>query len=164
VVRDESLAIAGIADPRRVELAFEAPPQSAGQVRPGDQLSATVPGGQPITAVVTAIAPVNDAGVVLIRARATGPLPAVGTVVSGRVASGEGGMAVPVEAVQSIDGIPSVFVYRGDGFEAVPVVTGATAGGRVQILSGLAGDERIAGRNAFLLKAELGRGDAEHAH
>jgi membrane fusion protein, heavy metal efflux system len=164
VLRDESLSIARIADPRRVELAFEAPPRAAGQIRSGDQLTATIPGGQPFAAVVTAIAPVNESGVVLVRARPSGLLPAVGTVVSARVVSGGGGMAVPVEAVQSIDGIPSVFVYRGDGFQAVPVVTGATSGGLIQIVSGLAGDEEIAGRNAFLLKAELGRGEAEHAH
>jgi cobalt-zinc-cadmium efflux system membrane fusion protein len=43
-------------------------------------------------------------------------------------------------------------------------VTGATSGGSIEIVSGLDGDERIAGANAFLLKAELGRGEAEHAH
>jgi cobalt-zinc-cadmium efflux system membrane fusion protein len=31
-----------------------------------------------------------------------------------------------------------------------------------QIVAGLTGDERIAGRGAFVLKAELSKGDAEH--
>ena len=42
--------------------------------------------------------------------------------------------------------------------------TGATAGGRTEILSGLTGSERIAGTGAFVLKAELAKGEAEHGH
>jgi cobalt-zinc-cadmium efflux system membrane fusion protein len=165
VLHEEALQVARVSDARRTELAFEAPPQAAGQVGIGDRLSATMPGADPIPAVVTAIAPVNEAGVVLVRARASGALPAVGTVVSARVVSGgEGSLAVPLDAVQSVEGVPSVFVFDGEGFRATPVVTGVTSGGMVEIVSGLDGDERIAGRNAFLLKAELGRGEAEHAH
>ena len=33
-----------------------------------------------------------------------------------------------------------------------------------EILRGLDGDERIAAANAFLLKAELAKGEAEHGH
>lgn len=164
VLHEEALQVARVSDPRRVELTFEAPPQAADQVRVGDRLSAIVPGGEPISAVVTAIAPVNEAGVVLVRARASSALPAVGTVISGRLASGGGGLAVPLDAVQTVEGVPSVFVFDGSGFRAVPVVVGAGSGGAVEIVSGLDGDEQIAGRNAFLLKAELGRGEAEHAH
>lgn len=166
-LHEEAQQVAMVSDARRVELAFEAPPQAAGHVRVGDQLSATVPGAEPITATVTAIAPVNEAGVVTIRARAaSGALPAVGTVVSARLASGarDGALTVPLDDVQSIEGVRSVFVFTGEGFRAVPVVTGAASGGFIEIRSGLEGDERIAGRNAFLLKAELGRGEAEHAH
>lgn len=166
-LHEEAQQVAMVSDARRVELAFEAPPQAAGHIRVGDRLTATVPGAEPIAATVTAIAPVNAAGVVVIRAQAaSGALPAVGTVVSARLASdsSDDALTVPLDAVQSIEGVPSVFVFTGEGFRAVPVVTGATSGGSVMIVSGLDGDERIAGANAFLLKAELGRGEAEHAH
>jgi len=165
-LHEEAQQVAMVSDARRLELAFEAPPQAAGHIRVGDTLSATAPGADPIAAVVTAIAPVNEAGVVVIRARAAGALPAVGTVISARLASDtdEGALTVPLDAVQTIEGVPSVFVFTGEGFRAVPVVTGAASGGSIEIVSGLDGDERIAGRNAFLLKAELGRGEAEHAH
>lgn len=166
-LHEEAQQVAMVSDARRVELAFEAPPQAAGHIRVGDRLTATVPGAEPIAATVTAIAPVNEAGVVVIRARAaSGVLPAVGTVVSARLASdsNSGAFTVPLDGVQTIEGVPSVFVFTGEGFRAVPVVTGAASGGFVEIVSGLDGDERIAGRNAFLLKAELGRGEAEHAH
>ena len=44
------------------------------------------------------------------------------------------------------------------------VLAGRRAGGRIEILNGLSGDERVAGTNAFLLKAELAKGEAEHGH
>lgn len=164
-LHEEAQQVAMVSDARQVELRFEAPPQAAGQLRVGDTLTATAPGSDPISATVTAIAPVNEAGVVVIRARASGSLPSVGTVVSARLASSAGGaLTVPLEAVQTVEGVPSVFVFTGEGFRAVAVVTGQTSGGFIEIVSGLDGDERIAGRNAFLLKAELGRGEAEHAH
>ena len=71
---------------------------------------------------------------------------------------------MPLDAVQTVEGVPSVFVAEGGGFRAHPVVTGRSAEGRVEILSGLTGDERIAGTGAFLLKAELAKGEAEHGH
>ena len=51
-----------------------------------------------------------------------------------------------------------------DGFRAVPVLTGRESGDRIEIVQGLTGSERVAGRNAFLLKAQLGAGSAEHGH
>ncbi len=73
-------------------------------------------------------------------------------------------MVVPADAVQTVDGVPSVFVVDGAGFRARPVVTGRTADGNIEIVSGLGGTERVAGRGAFLLKAELAKGEAEHGH
>ena len=43
---------------------------------------------------------------------------------------------------------------------AVPVLAGRQAGGRTEILRGLDEGERIAAANAFLLKAELAKGEA----
>ena len=71
---------------------------------------------------------------------------------------------MPLDAVQTIEGTPSVFVQEGGGFRARPVVTGRTSDGRIEIVSGLTGSERIAGAGAFLLKAELAKGEAEHGH
>lgn len=166
VLHQEALQVAAVADARRTELAFEAPPQAGDQLRIGSAVRVTAPGARAIPAIVTAIAPVNAAGVVVVRARADGDLPAAGTVVSARIAggTGQGAPVVPVTAVQTVEGVPSVFVFDGDGFRARPVVTGTSAGGFVEIASGLQIGERIAGDNAFLLKSELGRGEAEHAH
>ena len=43
-----------------------------------------------------------------------------------------------------------------------PLTTGAKSGGRIEIVDGLKSGEQIAGKNAFLLKSELSRGEAEH--
>jgi cobalt-zinc-cadmium efflux system membrane fusion protein len=126
-------------------------------------LTATVPGAEPIAAVITAIAPVNEATGWSSSAPApAGALPAVGTVVSARLASSDRRIGCPdgaAGAVQSVEGVPSVFVFTGEGFRATPGCDRRDLGmDRIEIVSGLDGDERIAGANAFLLKAELGRG------
>lgn len=165
-LHQEALQVATVADMRRVELVFEAPPSAAGLVRVGDALSSSLPGEPTMTGVVTAIAPADARGVVLIRARPTGTAPPAGTVMSARVraAAGAGALTVPMDAVQTVEGAPSVFVAEGGGFRIHPVVTGRTVEGRIEILSGLTGSERIAGAGAFLLKAELAKGEAEHGH
>lgn len=165
-LHDEALQVATVADARRVELVFESPPSAATMLRIGDALESAVPGADPISGVVTAIAPVNDNGVVIVRARPSGGLPPAGTIVSARIISSspDGSLMLPADAVQSVDGMSSVFVVEATGFRARPVVTGRTAGDRIEIVSGLTGDESVAGRGAFLLKAELAKGEAEHGH
>lgn len=73
-------------------------------------------------------------------------------------------MAVPDDAVQTVEGRPSVFVRTDDGFAVRPVQLGRSDGRTVEILSGLVrGEEYVAG-NSFLLKAELGKSEAGHEH
>ncbi len=73
-------------------------------------------------------------------------------------------VAVAADAVQTLDGRAVVFVRRGAQFDAVPVRTGRTDGRQVEILQGLAGGERYAAKNSFVVKAELGKGEAAHGH
>jgi multidrug efflux pump subunit AcrA (membrane-fusion protein) len=64
---------------------------------------------------------------------------------------------LPREAVQPHEGADVVFVPAGDGFEARPVRVGEERGGRVPVLSGLDGVERVVVRGAFALRGELER-------
>lgn len=73
-------------------------------------------------------------------------------------------IAVPEEAVQSVEGQDVVFVKIKEGFQAVRVTVGARSAGRAEVISGLAPGQSIAGRGAFLLKGELNKGEAEHGH
>jgi cobalt-zinc-cadmium efflux system membrane fusion protein len=42
------------------------------------------------------------------------------------------------------------------------VTLGQRDGSRIAVTAGLTGDETIAAENNFILKAELGKGEAEH--
>lgn len=160
--------VAEVTNPSRVELVFNAPPTVAAGVRVGSPVRVQGPSGE-FDAVVTGVATGANAqsGAAIVRARPSGgALPPAGSAVTGAVvtgASGEG-TTVPSEAVQSVEGSSVVFVQVQGGFRAVPVLVGRQAGGRTEILNGLNGSERIAGANAFLLKAELAKGEAEHGH
>ena len=160
--------IAEVTNPARVEIVFNAPPALAAQVRAGSAIRVQGPAGE-FDAVVTGVAAGAGAesGATVIRARPTGGvLPPAGSAVSGSIVTGQavGGFTVPSEAVQTVEGANVVFVRTAEGFRAVPVLAGRQAGDRTEILSGLTGAERIAGANAFLLKAELAKGEAEHGH
>jgi membrane fusion protein, heavy metal efflux system len=70
-------------------------------------------------------------------------------------------VAVPLGAIQTMDGGPVVFVRTSGGFQTRPVVLGRRDERIVEIVSGLSGDEMIATTNTFLLKAEMLKGAAD---
>lgn len=160
--------VAEISDPGRTELVFVAPPALAAQVRPGVRVDVTGPVGSFEATVVGVAAGARESnGAAIIRARpVSGSLPPSGSPVAGTVVIGGvgEGVTVPADAVQTVDGQSVVFVSTPDGFRVTPVLVGHRAGGHIEILRGLAGSERIAAANAFLLKAELARGEAQHGH
>lgn len=73
-------------------------------------------------------------------------------------------VVVPTGAVQTLEGQTVVFVAEGDRVESRLVVLGHRGRTVVEVLTGLRPGERIAATNTFLLKAELGKGEAEHDH
>lgn len=65
-------------------------------------------------------------------------------------------LAVPIKAVQTVEGKPLVFVAEPDGFfTRRSVELGITGGGMIEVLSGLKEGERVATDGGFLLKSEL---------
>jgi cobalt-zinc-cadmium efflux system membrane fusion protein len=65
--------------------------------------------------------------------------------------------------VQNFEDRPIVFVRTPTGFSATPVQVGQASGASV-VVTGLTGREQIAAANSYILKAELGKGEAEHGH
>ncbi|MGQ0445152.1 MAG: efflux RND transporter periplasmic adaptor subunit [Beijerinckiaceae bacterium] len=63
-------------------------------------------------------------------------------------------------ALQTIGGERVVFVRTPDGFQKRTVTTGRSDDQAVEITSGVTAGEQIAVKNTFLLKAELGKGEA----
>lgn len=76
----------------------------------------------------------------------------------------ETGVVIPDSAVQTIEGKPNVFVRTEKGFRTQEIKQGKSDGKNIQILSGVKPGETIATENSFILKAELGKGEAEHSH
>lgn len=72
--------------------------------------------------------------------------------------------AVSVDAVQTLGESQVVFFRSGDVFEARPVELGRGDGKQVEVVKGLAAGDRYAATNSFVLKAELGKAGASHAH
>lgn len=73
-------------------------------------------------------------------------------------------VSVPEAALQSVEQQAVVFVRRAGAFVAQPVRLGAREGGRAEVLQGLAAGEQVVAAGSFVLKSELGKASAEHAH
>jgi cobalt-zinc-cadmium efflux system membrane fusion protein len=70
-------------------------------------------------------------------------------------------LAVPVGAIQTMDGGPVAFVRTAEGFQRRQVVLGQSDDRATEVVSGLHFGEAIAVTNTFLLKAEMLKGTAE---
>lgn len=73
-------------------------------------------------------------------------------------------LRVPRAALQTINGEQVVFVRTADGFEKREVVLGKGDDQAVEVVFGLDPGEVMAVSNSFVLKAELGKAEAEHHH
>ncbi|MES2185005.1 MAG: efflux RND transporter periplasmic adaptor subunit [Pseudomonadota bacterium] len=73
-------------------------------------------------------------------------------------------VTVSVDAVQTLDQKPVVFVQVPGGFQAQAVEVGRSDGRRVEIVRGLQPGARLAGAGSFLVKAQQGKGSAAHTH
>jgi cobalt-zinc-cadmium efflux system membrane fusion protein len=76
-------------------------------------------------------------------------------------------LAVPESAIQTVEGAQSVFVPvpgEPNTFALRPVQVGPRVGQYVPILSGLSEGDEFVATGTFILKAELGKEGAEHAH
>ncbi|KVE32694.1 efflux RND transporter periplasmic adaptor subunit [Burkholderia sp. TSV86] len=70
-------------------------------------------------------------------------------------------VAVETDALQTVDGQPTVFVESKRGFVAQPVEIGRRDGKRTEIVGGLAAGQRYAAANSFVLKADLEKSAAD---
>lgn len=73
-------------------------------------------------------------------------------------------LRLPRAALQTIKGEQVVFVRTKQGFEKRDVVLGKQDDTAVEVVFGLDPGEEVAVANSFVLKAELGKAEAEHAH
>lgn len=104
----------------------------------------------------------------LARIRIKNPDPhfSPGAFVSGRVVTSrvEVPLVIDSSAIQRIEGKDTVFVREQETFEPRSVILGRSDERGTEILSGLVLGERYAAGNTFILKADLGKSEAEHEH
>jgi cobalt-zinc-cadmium efflux system membrane fusion protein len=159
-----------VTDPATLWLRVNAPEQFAPLFRAGDQLRFTVPAypAESFAARVDAVSPGLDPDTRTLAVR--------GVVASGNKLKAEmlasvtvsGGPKVPAalvpeDAVQLLQGKPTVFVARPDGkggamFERRTVEVGVRSGGRMAVLRGLAPGDVVVTSGAFAVKAEFQKG------
>ncbi len=73
-------------------------------------------------------------------------------------------VTVPVEAIQTVEDKPSLFVRTAEGFVTRHVELGVSENGFVEVRQGLEAGVEVATVGSFVLKSELGKASAEHAH
>lgn len=73
-------------------------------------------------------------------------------------------LAVPDQAIQTLEEKPTVFVRTAEGFSAQAVELGTSANGYIEIRKGLQAGQQVAALGSFVLKSELGKASAEHVH
>lgn len=139
-------------------------------VREGLQISIETPNADPLPATIMFVSPLLDKDTRLARVVASVDNPAQvlrpGMFITAQIPSQQvkADVIVPKAAVQSIDGQNAVFVRTLDGFLPRKIVTGREDSKSFEVTSGLSSGEAIATANTFVLKADLGRGEAGHAH
>jgi cobalt-zinc-cadmium efflux system membrane fusion protein len=155
-----------VADPAKIQIEAAVGPADAQRLSPGDRAIVELPDGRTLEGRVRAVTP----GLSGETRSATAVLDVPGALQPGlalrvRLLPSRGDLsnaiAVPDDAVQSLEGRDVVFVRTAKGFRAQNVTIGQRSNGRVEIVKGLAPGSQIATRNAFLLKAELGKGAGE---
>lgn len=160
-----------VANLSQVAVTLALSPDDAGRVRPGAGIE-VVSGDRHSVGRVDFVSPVLDettrlVNVIAVIDNRNGQW-RVGEAVTASVrlpgATDGGSILVPQRAIQTVEGRPSVFVRNEEGFQVVPITLGQPSGDNVVVTSGLKGGEQIAGANSFILKAELGKGEAEHGH
>jgi cobalt-zinc-cadmium efflux system membrane fusion protein len=127
-------------------------------------------GGQPIETTISYVSPVGSSETQSALARAVvnnadGRL-RPGLFVRARVilTAKSVPLAVKLSALQTIENRTVVFVRSGDKFEPRDVMVGGRDQEWAEISFGLESGDTYAARNSFVIKAELAKGTASHAH
>lgn len=156
-----------VSDPRQIQVEASIGPADMSRLAAGNRAVVELPDGAMVEGRVRSVTPAlgaeTRAATAVIDVAGGTLQPGLGVRVRlyPSVGSQSSAIVVPQDAVQSLDGRSIVFVRTSQGFRAQTVTVGRSSAGRVEILSGLKPGQVIATRNAFVLKAELGKSAGE---
>lgn len=159
-----------VADLRTLSVELSLAPADAARIAIGATVEVSTE-GRTSTGKIAYLSPVVDPATRQVRALASLPNPnaawRIGETVRASIAlsgAGKGQLAIPRSAVQTVEDKPSVFVREKDGFSIRHVALDKPSAAYVIVQSGLDGSEQIAVTNTYVLKAELGKGEAGDDH
>jgi cobalt-zinc-cadmium efflux system membrane fusion protein len=145
------------------------PTSELARIREGQQITiAAGTGSEPSPATIMFISPLLDKDTRAARVVASVDNAALkwrpGSFISAEIPTDEAqaDIVVPKTALQFYKGDAVVFVRTADGFEARKVSIGRQDARLTEVTSGLAAGEHIASANTFILKADLGKAEADH--
>ena len=160
-----------IADLSSVWIELHVPVAALDRVRPGRPVQLRVDDSNDVvTGEINYVSPLGSANSQTVVARVELPNDerrwTPGQFVRGEIIHGvaEAEVTVPLAALQTMEGRDVVFVLEGDVFEARPVITDRRGDGRVEIVDGLQAGETVVTKNSYLIKADILKSGAEHAH
>lgn len=155
-----------VANLARVAINLTLSPADAGKVRAGMPVEVRS-GDRRAEARIGFVSPVLDEATRLVPAVALlengGAIWRPGEPVTVAIRTGATSDAITISesALQTVEGRTVVFIRTAEGFRAAPVAVTSRGGGQATV-TGLSGREQVAGKGSFTLKAELGKGEAEH--
>ncbi|MCH8968298.1 MAG: efflux RND transporter periplasmic adaptor subunit [Planctomycetes bacterium] len=168
---DEDSDVYVLADLSTVWVDLTVYQRDASKIRPGQPVTVSFRGEIPdAVGVIDYISPVVDQATRTATARVILDNPdgllRPGLFVTAELVEHEAAVPVAVtrEAIQNIRGWSAVFVRYGNTFEARPLELGHRDSQWVEVLSGLSAGEQYVAKNSFVLKAEIGKSGATHAH
>ena len=169
-VVDAGAPLIVVTDPASLWLQVNAAEKFAAMFRTGAQLRFTVPAypGETFAARVSAVGAGLDPATRTLNVRGT--VPSAGRLKAEMLASvlveGSGrvpAILLPEDAVQLIDGKPTVFLASPDSkggahFQPRVVEVGSRSGGRIAVLRGLSAGDVVVTRGAIAIRAQMKKG------
>ena len=169
---DHESVLYTIADLSTVWVDFPIHARNAGAIRPGLAVRVRSESGPPVegTGTVRYVGPILEQdtrvsyGRVVLDNRDGRWQPGMFVAAAITVETVRADVAVPEDAIVRLGDGPAVFRAEQNRFRPQSIVVGRTDGERTEVLEGLEAGAAYVVRNAFLLKAELGKSEAGHEH
>jgi cobalt-zinc-cadmium efflux system membrane fusion protein len=166
---DETKPLLTIADLSQVWVEAAVPAESLAQVATGMPAKVSVNAApKQLDGMVSFVGPILGEATRMATARVTLPNQGLrlrpGMLATVDLLGQQASMPVTVasDAIQTIHERSVVFVRTAAGFRPVTVTVGRSDGKRAEIVNGLAAGTKYAAGGSFLLKADLGKSEAEH--
>ncbi len=160
-----------VADISSVWVDFSVYRRDLQRVRVGDAVFIDVgDGGAPVESKLSYLSPIGSADTQSTLARTIVPNEGnrlrPGLFITGRLVLAAKPVAVAIRntALQTLENRNVIFVRNGSKFEPRDVELGARDAEQIEVVFGILDGESYAGRNSFVIKAELAKGSASHDH